>query len=313
MVRKILVVTENRSEKGLLEPIVKELELRKDVEVRFLDISGVPQYPLGQNVIERVKSHFAIFKPAIVLVPTDRDAMVYVAAHALHEGYIVSQLHAGDIGSGINDESNRFAISFLSHILFCNSVQSAENLYKMGFEFWRVHVVGSTALDDDIEIDESLCPNEPYDLVLLHPDPISIEATFKDLTDTVRIAEKSSRVIWLEPNNDKNCEIIFSQLESFEDDQAVLFTRRNITVIRGNLPRSQYLGLLTNCKRGIGNSSSFTLELPLLNPKAEYIQIGHRNKERTPPSTELGASKRIAEILATIPIDDKLRRKKLIL
>ena len=309
--RKILVVTENRSEKGLLEPIVKELELRKDVEVKFLDISGIPQYPLGQNVIERIKSHFAIFKPAIVLVPTDRDAMVYVAAHALHEGYIVSQLHAGDIGSGINDESNRFAISFLSHILFCNSVQSAENLYKMGFEFWRVHVIGSSALDD-IEIDESLCLKEPYDLVLLHPDPISREATFKDLTDTIRIISKSKAIVWCRPNQDKNHEIIDDYLRPRSiNEMGLTATYLEVYV---NLPRSQFLGLLTNCSRGIGNSSSFIYELPLLNPKAERIMIGKRNsEERTPPSTELGASARIAEILATIPIDDKLRRKKLIL
>ena len=210
-------------------------------------------------------------------------------------------------------EMNRFAISFMSHILFCNSVQSAENLYKMGFEFWRVHVVGSTALNG-IEIDESLCPKDPYDLVLLHPDPISAEATINDLQQTCSVihafsASRQTPIIWLRSNKDLHHEIIDNYLDSLNSEDK----RKFKVTLYDNLPRSQYLGLLANCHRFIGNSSSGIYELPLLNPKAERIIIGHRNKERTPPNTQLGASKRIAEILATVPIDDKLRRKKLIL
>lgn len=302
----------NRAEHGLLKPIVEELNKRKDVEALFHDMSGFPQYPLGQNVIEHIKSFIAIFNPDIVLLPCDRNEMVYVAAHTFHEGKIVAHFHCGDVGEGTSDESNRFAISFLSHIFFCNSVQSAENLYKMGFEFWRVHVVGSTALDG-VEIDESLCPREPYDLVLLHPDPVSKEATLHDLTDTLlALPYTENKIVWFYPNADRNNELIRDYLKSIEKECSLSGISSKFQLYE-NVPRSQFLGLLKNCSRAIGNSSSFTYELPLLNSKAKYVQIGHRNKTRTPPNTQLGASKQIAEILATIPIDDKLRRKKLIL
>jgi UDP-N-acetylglucosamine 2-epimerase len=308
--RNILIASASRAERGLLEPIMIELEKTRSIEADWFLFDYKTDYiPEALNDFE---VSLEGFKPEIVLIPCDRQEMVYIAAWAFHHGFIVAHFHAGDSGSGTTDEMNRYAISFFSHILFCNSKKSKKNLSKLGFESFRIHVVGSTALDH-IEIDESLCPkHQAYDLILLHPDPVGREATRKDLVETYDqiVKERSNRekiFIWLEPNRDRNYRIILDFLRGIPSN-----LENRIRIYFENLPRAQFLGLLKNCDRAIGNSSAFTYELPLINPRAKLVKIGHRNIHRTPPKMKSSGSKRIAEILATIEINDRLKRKKLI-
>ena len=302
--RKILVCSANRSERGLLETVKAELDKRSDVEAYWHDVLNV-KLPHIQDSIWSFQKSLLNYNPSIILIPTDRWEMVYLAAYAFHDGYVVAHFHAGNPSTDHPDDMNRRAISCFSHIMFSNEESHRQNLIKLGEESWRIFTCGSTAFDD-IEIDESLCPKESYDLVLLHPDPISLEATTKDLIDTVQAIENSENVIWLYPNRDRNYEVIVEAIKRLQI--------KSIHIIPENLARPKFLGLLANCKRAVGNSSSFFWELPRLNSKAEVIRIGHRNcalPSLTKP--QVGASAKIAEILATIPIDDKLRRKKLIL
>lgn len=249
----------------------------------------------------------------------DRDEIVYVAAHAFHENIIVAHFHSGNVGSGVSDEMNRRAISCFSHILLCNSPEDKKNLVKLGEEEFRCYIIGSTAFNH-VEIDESLCPDEPYDLVLLHPDPISEEQTYKDLAETLaKVGLQQNNIIWLKPNKDRNSYIIehflfeLSNLKNTPKWHHPIFKRKNISIF-DNLPRPQFLGLLKNCSRAIGNSSSFIYEVPFLNKKAEIIMIGKRNTERQKlKKLTVGGSRAIAQTLATIKIDDKLRRKKLVI
>ena len=313
--RKILVISASRAEHGLLEPIMMELQKRGDVVAQWCILT-----PINTRDFESVFLPLAValeeFNPDIVLVPTDRWEMVHVAAYAFNNGFIVSQFHAGDKGDATFDEMNRYAISFLSHILFCETEEAKENLLKIGFEQNRIFVVGSTALDH-IKIDESLCPNKPYDLVLLHPDTTSATATRKDLEETQKIIQHSPLVVWIAGNQDRNGEIIHNFLKRLKvkydmEEPDKWYAGPYISVILDNLPRPQFLGLLKNCRCAVGNSSAFTYELPLINTEAKLIKIGERNKNRNPPNIHRHGSKKIAQILSKIPLDD-LRRKRLLL
>lgn len=326
ILRKILLVSAHRSERGLLEPIMKELKKRNDVKAKWCALEISPVKTMRGNIISlltKIWCNIGLFKPNIILVPTDRWEMVYVAAYAFHHNIVVAHFHAGNVGSGIHDEMNRMAISHFSHIMLCNTVEDYYNLIKLGEEDWRLHIVGSTALNH-VEIDESLCSPKPYDLVLLHPDPVSKEATRKDLEETLKTIQTSPRIVWLAPNKDKNYEAIMNFLDGIKFARIgscgglkSLYPnwppKASVYIYLKNLPRPKFLGLLKNASRCIGNSSAFTLELPLLNPDAELIRIGLRNRNRNPPSMKTGASKRIAEILATIPLNEKLLRKKLVI
>ena len=320
--RKILLLSADRAERGLIEPIMKELEKHTG---NVLAHWCIFQNQNPNEIISQLGTKLFEFSPDIILVPTDRNEMVYASAYAYHNNFIVAHFHAGNL-AGYPDEMNRRAISCFSHIMFCNTEKDKNNLIKMGEEFWRIYVVGSTAFDH-IEIDESLCPYQPYDLVILHPDPASVEQTLLDMQkviDTLLI--KENLIIWLMPNKDRNYEVILSASDNFVDKAVFLrdeirdinyhimnFTKKRIGKIYDNLPRTLYLGLLKNCSRAIGNSSSFVYELPYLNPKAEVIQIGYRNKDReSPEQIILGGSAKIASILAEIDLES-LRRKKFVL
>jgi len=305
--RKILVVSANRAESGLLAPILYELKKRHDVKAEFCDLilDEPPNKHSIKHIIFRLQLFLSAFNPQIILIPTDRWEMVYVAAYTFHLGYVNCHFHAGDAGSGITDEMNRYAISFLSHILLCNSEESRGNLLKIGFEPERIFVVGTTALDGIKLVKPKI--GQPYDLILLHPDPISEEATESDLEETIRIsrvfdATREHFIVWLRPNKDQNYEIIDNFLNKRVGDIPRI-------LVLDNISRPEFLGLLKNSARYIGNSSAFSLEAPLISPKGRLIKVGFRNKNRTPPSVQIGASKRIAEILATIPINDRLKRK----
>ena len=312
MARKILIISSDRSEKGLLQPIMDELEKRKDVEAKWFFPHIMHTVMLFPFIAFRSELQF--FNPDIVLVACDRWEQLYATAYAFHNGYFLANLHAGNLGSDSPDEMNRRAISCFSHILLCNTQKDKVNLMRLGEEEFRCKVVGSTAFDH-IEIDESLCPKEPYDLVLLHPDPLSEEQTKKDLDATLDEISSTALVYWLVPNRDKNYEIIQNCLDKaiHEDDQTKWKLYKPYIHVLGNLPRSQFLGLLKNCRRFLGNSSSQKYEAPRFLKAENIIEIGTRNLNRPAIVPQVGGSKRIAEILATIPLDDKLRRKRFVI
>jgi UDP-N-acetylglucosamine 2-epimerase len=63
-----------------------------------------------------------------------------------------------------------------------------------------------------------------------------------------------------------------------------------------NLPRAQYLGLVSKCAIFATNSSSLHYEAPWLSP-GECVPIGGRNASRTPPDLLPGASEKIKKII----------------
>jgi len=318
--RRILIVTANRAETGLLEPVMKELRARSDVEAEWCMLQ--PQSSFVTEIVDSVLHPFfnilQKFKPDIVLVPCDRWEIVYVAAYAYHRNFIVAHFHAGDFGADHPDDLNRRAISCFSHIMLCNEAKSQTALWRAGEERWRTFLVGSTAFDH-VNIDTSLCPAEPFDLVILHPDPVSREATLNDLKETIQCVRNTLHVIWLAPNKDINNEVIRAFLEKEKEqrerqDTTKWYFGSFLDIHLDNIPRPQFLGLLKNARRCVGNSSAFIYEKPYLNKTSEVVMVGHRNSEKKPlTAVQTGGSKKIAEILATIPLDERLRRKRLVI
>lgn len=315
MERRILVLTADRAERGLLEPVMKELQMRDDVEAKWGEFWN--SYSEASTNIKDFDELLYSFHPDIVMIPTDRSEMVYIAAHAFHRNFVLAHFHAGNNPAHHPDDINRKVISSFSHIMFANMDQHKRNLIYQGEEAWRIHVVGSTAFDH-IDYDSSVTPKKPFAVIILHPIPTSKEETIIDLESIKRILGlvggcggaldgcracltiPVEQFIWIYPNNDNNNDLIKNELAALSHSKITTYK---------NLPKGQYMDLLSKCAVAIGNSSSFYYELPVVNPKAEFIPIGERNKGLVVPPTTVGGSKRIAEILATIPLTEKLRKK----
>jgi UDP-N-acetylglucosamine 2-epimerase len=298
--RYIALWTSDRSEHGLLEPVMEALGKINGVRGFWLEVNRSDVYGGYARAAEIFMSDHYIL-PHISLVPCDRAEMVGVALYLYYHNHPFAQLHAGDTGSDSHDELGRFVISRCASLLFCNSPESAYTLRRLGEEEWRILSVGSTAFDD-IKPDYSLVPGRDFDLLLIQPDQSSQQTSF-DMQTALDKLDKYTVAIG--PNKDDNANLVTEALLMYHYRPNAVGFEYHSSVLRPT-----FLGLMEKCKRFITNSSSALYELPRFGID-KWVAVGKRNADRK-PLTEIitGASVKIADVLANTPLDEKLVRKK---
>jgi GDP/UDP-N,N'-diacetylbacillosamine 2-epimerase (hydrolysing) len=286
---------------------------------------------------------FAKMKADIVLVVGDRVEAFAAAAAAHLSGLPVAHVHGGDRAAGQVDDSLRHAISKLSHIHFPATRQSAQRLRKMGEDAWRVHRAGSPALDqiraraaNPTAVREAFAPlrRRKFALLVLHP----IDADDALESQRARLVLKAvasipyDRIVIVYPNNDPGGGGIIRTWQGVKDDRVVL---------RRDVPRQMFLGLMRDAAVLVGNSSSGIIEaasfgtpvvdigprqagrergtnvanVPYQMPqiKAVLSRLWNNGKPRRLTSDNIyggsGAARIIASTLAQVSIDDRLLRK----
>ena len=275
-------------------------------------------------------------RPDVVLVVGDR-VEAFAAATAGHlDGRIVAHVHGGDRALGQVDDALRHSISKLSHVHFPATAASGRRLVRLGEDAWRVHVVGTPGLDG-VERTAGNVPAEAgprYGLVVLHPDDgddATQAARAKRLLAAMRRAGVDRGVI-IYPNNDPGWRGIAGVWASPD--------RPGWTVHR-DLPRAEFLRLLGGAGLLIGNSSSGIIEAASLGKWVINIGPRQQGRERSAnvidadwdaaaltqaiaaawndgrPKRFTGrnvygsgdAGRRIADLLATLPLDAQVRQK----
>lgn len=293
----ILFPTGGRSDQHLIEPIHDEiLKLEPAVIVPFF-----VQLEAGDFMRSFImmKNNLTLFEPVAVFCTGDRIEMMAAACAAFEEGVPVIHYFAGVVNDPIDtlDDINRHCITLFSELQLCESWRAYINVYKLFKPIKKkmnAKIVGSTHYDS-FEIDLSKVPSLYYDLVLYNP-PATIK-TFaerkrkikQDVAMIVQIArDQMNYIVWVGPNADKGRTTVIRELMN-HDTWIVRYHE--------NLPRAQFLGLLSNCQRFITNSSAAYYEAPMFLPPGRIIMIGDRNKNRTLPEVGRGAAKKIAEVL----------------
>lgn len=285
--KKIVVTFSNRSEIGLLEPVIGRL--RKHFEVTEFDMGmkGGEVLELG-DLFKKIYSFLSAHRPDIVITPFDRKEQVFAALAAKMLNLRVAQIHAGDISrEGMWDDFIRWQISLCCDYLFSNGEESAERareLVRLTGSSAKVFEVGSTAFDDT-EVDTSSCPEGGFDLVIYHPPTKRPDLIEKELDEIESMIDKPT--VWIGPSGDPGSDQIVARAKKLEKEGKIRFYQ--------NLPRPKFLGLLKRCERAIGNSSSFFCELPFFGKR--HVHIGVRNRGREVVKIRTGGSDRIAEIL----------------
>jgi GDP/UDP-N,N'-diacetylbacillosamine 2-epimerase (hydrolysing) len=299
------------------------------------------------NAMAAISHAFDKLKPHIVLVVGDR-VEAFAAAAAAHVLQIpLAHVHGGDRALGQIDDSLRHAITKLSHIHFPATRQSASRIAQMGEDKFRIRCVGSPGVDNirqaAVSWDQisTLVPSlrqRRYATLLLHP--ITPDAGLEELYALNILGEIAQAgfesIVIIHPNNDPGSAGI---LRAWKKSNKT--GRRDRITVFENIPRRQFLGLLQHAAVLIGNSSSGIIEAASFG--TPVINVGDRQKGRernknvidVPPLT--GAirralkkvwnnghplrfpkrniygsgrtSQKIARILATIPLNDRLRRK----
>jgi len=178
--RKILFTTGIRSEFYIQNPIMKAVEVHKDLEClviitgahlskklgftikevekeKYKIVAKINNLVLSDNLSSRVEGAaiqlkelinvFKRVKPDIVVAPYDREEAITVALTGTYMNIPVAHIGAGD-KTGYNvDGIIRHSVSKLAHILFASTQENAKRLIKMGEEKWRVFNVGHSGLD----------------------------------------------------------------------------------------------------------------------------------------------------------------------
>jgi UDP-N-acetylglucosamine 2-epimerase (non-hydrolysing)/GDP/UDP-N,N'-diacetylbacillosamine 2-epimerase (hydrolysing) len=287
---------------------------------------------------------FNRLKPHIVLVVGDRVEAFAAAAAAHLCDIAVAHVHGGDRALGQMDDALRHATTKLAHVHFPATSQSARRLAKMGEDRWRIHRFGSPGIDGIVKaaagpasIRRQFPDLKPrrYALLALHPIDADESVEFRRASMVARALRKSGveRIVVIYPNNDPGAGGIVRYWEKLGRDRRFL--------VRRDLPRPVFLGLLRDAAMLVGNSSSGIIEAASF--RTPVIDIGprqlgrqrckdvrnvpyrqsaiaaaaariwnagrpRRGKHRNPyAGPNAGAA--IAEVLKRLPIDRRLLRK----
>lgn len=296
--RLVWIFTASRSEYGLMEPVINEMNKSHTLIAKKQFIE--PSFTIGE-IAEYVEDELKLGKPDIAIVPCDRREMVPVAMACFFNNVPTIHYYAGTYSfSGTHDDVSRHVISMFSHIMCCESEAARQILIKGGEEEWRVVVSGGSHFDD-IKIDMDLCPKEPYNLFLLLPEHYGDNN--KMISKAVKELDTNKLVVVIAPNEDKESEKLWKKMKWY------LMGHR--TTVFESLPRPQFLGLMKKCDKFVSNSSSTLFEAPYLGAKVFNPSI--RNSIRTLPNINnlMGGSKFLSSLCEVIDINDpKLLMKK---
>jgi len=314
---------------------------RVDAVVRWPAGSGRTAATHARNTggaIAGLATVFAKLDPDAVLVVGDRVEAFAAAAAGHLSQRLVAHVHGGDRARGQTDDSLRHAITKLSHLHFPATRKSAARVARLGEDRWRIHCVGTPGLDG---IKGGLTPFRKkrgltaFSVVVLHPVDADAAVEFGRAAMVARAVERAGfgRIVVIHPNNDPGSAGILRAWRERRSDARYLFHR--------DLPRDEFLSLLRNAAVLVGNSSAGIIEAASFG--TPVVDIGPRQLGRQCSANVMhvpydearllavlrriwnggrprrcncpnvygagNAGARIARSLASVAMDDRLRRK----
>jgi UDP-hydrolysing UDP-N-acetyl-D-glucosamine 2-epimerase len=195
----------------------------------------------------------------------------------------VAHIHGGDSAKGGLDESARHAITKFAHIHFPATRTSAERIIGMGEDEWRVHVVGSPALDTIINepllsstalIEKfGLDLSRPLVLAVQHPVTTQVDDAPEQIRETLEaIVEMGHPTVLIYPNSDAGGRRMIEVIKEFESYPSIKTFK--------SLPRIEYLSLMKVASVMVGNSSSALIDAPSFGLPAVNTGIRQEGRER---------------------------------
>lgn len=340
--RKITVVTGTRAEYGILYPVMKAIERSEDLRLSIVATGMHLSCEFGHTIDEIRKDGFKIdsavdmilsgdsqlsmakslgigimgisqalwsIRPDFVMVCGDRSEAFAAAVSAAYMNFPVAHLLGGDHARGSNiDDSLRFAITKFAHIHFPATEGHGERIRRLGEEPWRVHVVGSPALDTILRAKLpasnqtlealSLEPRKPVALIVQHPTSINAADSKKEMEATMEaLCELNIQSAVIYPNADAGGRAMIDVIKKYEG-------RPFIRVFR-SLPRDKYLALMSAASVMVGNSSSGLIEAPSFRLPAVNIGIRQEGRDRAENVIDVGHDKEKIKAAIRKALNDK--------
>jgi UDP-hydrolysing UDP-N-acetyl-D-glucosamine 2-epimerase len=285
-------------------------------------------------------------RPDLLLLIADRYEMLAPASVAVALRIPMAHIEGGEISEGAIDDAIRNALTKLSHIHFTSTERARSRVIAMGEEAWRVHCAGAPSLDhlrrgalqsrEEMESVLGLDLGRPSILVAYHPVTIARDTTREADALFAALGALSDQIVFCYPNADSGSRELIDRSRVFVEQHpnATMFVNLN--------PRS-YWSLLGCVDLLVGNSSSGIMEAASFALPAVNVGIRQRGRERgrnvldaeaqteaildgialaktrefrcslagmQNPYGDGHAAERIAEVLATVPLNEELLIKR---
>ena len=279
---------------------IKEIE-KDDFDIDFKidmllssDTKGSMAKSMAVGILGMVDA-IEITEPDIILVCGDRSEPFAATITSAYLTVPVAHLLGGDTARGSNiDDSIRHAITKFAHIHFTATKKHRERIIKLGEDPWRVHVVGSPAIDSilhlekkpikDLAIEFNLDLKSPIILIVQHPTSIRSERAPNDIKETLdAIVELKQQTILIYPNADASGRKMIEIIKKYEKYPFIKTFK--------SLSHNDYLGLMKIASVTVGNSSSGIFEAPSFH--LPVVNIGPRQigRERAENVIDVGYDK----------------------
>jgi UDP-hydrolysing UDP-N-acetyl-D-glucosamine 2-epimerase len=299
--------------------------------------------------IQSLADALTSWRPDILLLIADRYEMLAPASVAVALRIPIAHIEGGEISQGAIDDQVRNAITKLAHIHFTSTETAGRRVIAMGEAPWRVHHAGAPSIDHlrrskllnrhVIEDRLNLKIASPSILVAWHPVTILRDTNAEANSFFAALADAPGQQIFVYPNTDAGSYALIEQTRA-------LAAKRPNTQIFVNLDAVTYWSLLGQVNAMIGNSSSGIMEaasfaLPVVNvgmrqqgrerarniidvPAAKKEIAAGLKRALDPafrrrlrgiknPYGDGTASKTIARVLATVPLDKLLIKESRLL
>ena len=284
-------------------------------------------------------------EPDFLLVLGDREEAMTTALVGAYMNIATAHLCGGDRVVGNVDDQVRHAVTKLAHLHFVTNQESYERVIKLGEQPFRVFNVGNPGLDRLLRVPQleakelserlgfELKEKEPIIVLIQHIISTEVEDASFQMKETLEaIKSLGIKTVLIYPNSDAGSYQISKAISEYES-LPFLYTAQSI-------PRLEFVNLLRHASCMLGNSSAGILEAPML--KLPVVNVGNRQKGRlhaenvqfvphdskaiqkalkialfdqnylkkiefcSNPYGDGHSSVKIADILATISIDDDL-------
>lgn len=282
----------------------------------------------------------------MVLVLGDRIEALAGALAGATQGVMVAHVHGGDVAPGDLDDSIRHAITKLAHVHLAATRGAARRIIRMGEDPRNVFTVGAPGLDELKPLMLSrparsgpgrLIERRGQALVVQHAYGRTARRESAVMRGVLRGVEACGLdIVALHPNSDRGNAGVFEALRGFARGR-----RRARLTMHAALPRGAFIETLLASDVIVGNSSAGIIEAPFLGVPSVNVGLRQAGRERGGRSIidvdetfaavrdgvrrafersprrgrsvygEGEAGERIAEILASIPLELGRRPKRI--
>ncbi len=314
--KKILAITGIRSEYFILQPVIEEINKRKDFQLKIV-VTGTHLSPMFGNTYQLIENDgyevikleslitsdsllgrckslgiqlmgladiVGMEKPDWLMVLGDREESITTAIVGSYLNIPVAHICGGDRVVGNVDDSVRHAVTKLAHLHFPTTQENGERILKMGEEPWRVNVVGNPALDS-IRKQPDLSHEEISNRLhfKIGPDEPFILLIKHPLSSEVSQAGEQMRIT-LEAVSELGYKTVITYPNSdaggYKMIEVIKDYENRFDFIKAyqTLPRDVFVNLQRKASLLLGNSSCGLLEAPFL--KLPVVNVGNRQKQR---------------------------------